>query len=375
MIDGNLVLQRADKQRYVLWDINAKESRYQVTQESFFAPQAVLSAGRKYLFLPEDKGVRVLESATGNWVTHLPVTDGASGVAVSEDGRQAAVLGRSTLSVWDLTAADEPPKTYQAESIGTPFTATLAWVGNDRIMADSRNGQGLFSLKNNLTLWHYEFDHNAISDRWGARVREIVDRHLVYAATFGGAGQHGLAVGAVQLPGPRVDDMEAKLQRDALYIVKPGTPVCVQANAGEHTDRVIKALETKVQANGWTLAADSPVRLVAEMKQGEQQTVNYRLFGFGRADSSQSATFVPFISSLKLQIGEATAWQSGTSTGAPPVVRLREGATVQAEVDKWQKPRPEFFDDVKIPDRILDPKYKDGLGTTLVTNRGLIPKN
>jgi hypothetical protein len=97
---------------------------------------------------------------------------------------------------------------------------------------------------------------------------------------------------------------------------------------------------------------------------------------FGRVgdESTQSATFVPHIASLKLQVGTATAWSTGTSSGAPPVVRLKEGETAQAEVEKWQKPHPEFFDGVKIPDRILDPKYRNGLGTTLVTNRGLIPK-
>ena len=92
-------------------------------------------------------------------------------------------------------------------------------------MAEGRRGQSLFSLENKMTLWHYDFDHNAVAERWGGRVREIVDRHLVYAATFGGAGQHGLAVGAVQLPGPRVNEAEDSLERDRLYIVKAGTPV------------------------------------------------------------------------------------------------------------------------------------------------------
>jgi hypothetical protein len=375
LIDGKLVLYRAERQRYIVWDVAAKEARWQTMQESFFAPDVVLSGGRKYLFIPEDKEVRVLEAATGKWLTALPVSDGCSSVAISDDGRQAAVLGRSTLTVWDLTTADSQSRVFQAEAIGTPFTATTAWVGNERIMADSHRGQSLFSLKNKMTLWHYDFDHNAVSEHWSTRVREICDRHLVYAATFGTAGQHGLAVGAVQLPGPRVDEAEAALEREMLYIVKPGTAVRIDVNAGEHTDRVTKVLEQKVMANGWMLSPTATIALVAEMKRGEQQTVNYRLSRFGKPETTESATFVPYIASLRIQTGSATAWSSGTSSGAPPFVRLREGETVQAEVDKWQKPRPEFYDNVKIPDRILDPKYRDGLGTTLVTNRGLIPKN
>ncbi|MCI0408319.1 MAG: hypothetical protein L0191_07110, partial [Acidobacteria bacterium] len=60
-------------------------------QESFFAPLAVLSGGRRYLFLPEDNGVRVMEAATGNLLLGLPTKNGASGIALSEDGRKAAV--------------------------------------------------------------------------------------------------------------------------------------------------------------------------------------------------------------------------------------------------------------------------------------------
>ena len=376
LIDGNLVVERADKQRYVVWDTASKQAKYSITQESFFAPVAVLSGGRKQLFLPEDKGVRVLDSATGKWLTTLPAKNGSSGVAVSEDGKQAAVLDWTTLKVWDLTTPDSPPKVYQAEAIGTPFTADIYWVGNERVMADSLNGQRLFSLRNNLTLWRYDFDHNAVSEHWSNRVREIIDGHLVYAATFHIGGQHGLAVGAVALPGPRVDETEARLEKESLYIVKPGTPVRVEVNAGdgEFSSRVQKALEDKVQANGWTLSPTATAVLSAEMKLGEQQTVNYRMFGIGATGTTQSATFTPHISTLTLKVGDKTAWQSGTRTGAPPIVHLQRGEEVQSEVDKWQKPQPEFFDSVVIPPKILDPKYKDGLGGTLVTNRGLVPK-
>jgi hypothetical protein len=138
---------------------------------------------------------------------------------------------------------------------------------------------------------------------------------------------------------------------------------------------VQKALEDKVIANGWTLSPNATAVLSAEMKLGEQQTVNYRMFGIGATGSTQSATFTPHIATLTLKVGEKTAWQSGTSSGAPPIVRLRRDEAVQGEVDKWQKDHPEFFESVGIPPRILDPKYRDGLGTTLVTNRGLISKN
>jgi len=53
---------------------------------------------------------------------------------------------------------------------------------------------------------------------------------------------------------------------------------------------------------------------------------------------------------------------------------LREGQTAQGEVSKWQAPQPGFFDTVDIPDKIIDPSKRNGLGTTEVTNRGLVVK-
>jgi SLA1 homology domain 1, SHD1 len=379
MIDGNLVLQRADQQRYVVWDIAAKQSRYEVTQESFFAPDVVLSPGRKFLFLPEDSGVRVLKCADGSWVTNLPVTDGCAGVAVSEHGRLAAALGHSTLSVFDISVADAPPTIYQAEAIGNAFEAKLAWLGSERLAADTTWGFGLFSLKNKLTLWNYEFDMTAVSEVWGARVREIVDQHLVYAAKMHGF-QDVLAVGAVKLPGPGVEEMEARLDRDQLHCLRPGASIRLDVKAGEYTDRVTQALEAKIRDNGWVVSPTAPVTLVAEMKQGEARTVNYRFWTLARGEWKEQATFAPFHSTLTIQVsnpqmGNQYAWFSSAGGGPPPMIRLKEGDSVQAEVEKWQKPRPEFFDTVQIPDRVLDPKYHRGLGTTRVTSRGLIPKN
>ena len=160
IIDGNTVLQRYKKQEYVAWDVSAKGIKYRIAQESFFAPLAVLSPGRRYLFLPEDNGVRVMEAATGNLLLGLPTKNGASGVTVSEDGRKAAVLEDFELVVWDLTDPQAEPQRFEAQAIGTPFRADLAFVGDQRIMSDSGVGGGnvLFSTKTKIALWNYRYD-------------------------------------------------------------------------------------------------------------------------------------------------------------------------------------------------------------------------
>src|SRR5262245_2357284 len=99
----------------------------------------------------------------------------------------------------------------------------MKWADRERLMVDSPRGQLLFSLKNKLALWSYEFDSNASRADFFGRTRDIVDGHLVYAATYeAGRGTNGLAVGAVQLPGPKVNETEASLNVESLYVIKPG---------------------------------------------------------------------------------------------------------------------------------------------------------
>src|SRR6185503_3577068 len=95
------------------------------------------------------------------------------------------------------------------------------------------------------------------------------------------------------------------------------------------------ALEKKAQANGWKISSNAPIVVTAEMRRGESQTTTYE----SRSAPSQTVTIVPFISELKIVIGDKIAWQAATSSGgAPPFLRLPAGQSVQSEVDKWQQP-------------------------------------
>ena len=374
VVDADTVVQRWKKQEYVGWDIPGRRVKWRVSQESFFAPQAVTSGGRKYLVLPEDERVRVLDSATGRVASVIPVSGGCASVSVSEDGYQLAVLGQSTLTVWDLTSADSQPVKFQAQTIGSPFSTTMAWIGGERVMVEGfATSQILFSLKHNMSLWNYKFDMDAVrEDSSGRRVREIIDQHLVYAATVRSGSERGLAVGAVKLPGPKVDEADAAFDPESLVIIKPGEAVRLDVKAGENDARVRAALTAKIQANGWVLSDSAPNVMTAEMGQAETRTVTYHMRGLGGSSGEQSVTVAPFYSTLKLMVGDKQAWYGGTSTGPPPVIFLREGQTAQGEVDKWQHPNVAFFDTVSIPDRIMDPAKRSGLGSTQVTNRGLV---
>lgn len=376
--DKDTVVEKSDRQSFVAWDLAKKEVRYRISQESFFAAMPVLSPGRKWLVMPEDKQVRIYDALTGALSSTIPTGEHASGVAVSEDGQKLAVLQTNSLAVWSLTSAGEAPQVYQAEAIGTPFTSTLAWLDPEHVMVSSAfRDLVLFSLKTRLTLWNYQFDFRTVSDHWAHRVKEIVNGHLVYAAQVDNSGKTLLVVGSVALPGPSVYEKEAGLNRDALLLVKPGMAVRVVVNAGAESEKIGKRLEQKLFANGWRIDGNAKITVTAEMKVGQPQTSTYHSGGFGfrgGGGTEQSVTITPHISSIVIDVDGKTAWQAATSTGAPPVMFLREGQTVQSEANKWNQPNPGFFEAVNIPKEILDPKFSKGLGATDVTVRGLVPK-
>ena len=375
LVDGDTVVHRWSDHELVAWSVKDKRLKYRVSQEAFFASPPTLSGGRRYLVIPGDEHIRILDSSTGKSVSLLPANDGATGVAVSDDGRRLAVLGRSTISVWDLTSATNDPQKYPSNGIANAFRANLAWVNDDQLMVESdRLSLVLFSLQRQMVIWNYRMDPRALREI-GGDPREIVNGHLVYTASVMNLSQSGMVVGAVSLPGPKVAESVAALNAEELMALKAGTHIRLDVRAGNESARVQQVLAAKIAANGWVLDATAPIVMIAEMTRGQTQNVTYRSTRAGLgSDSEHSVSVTPHVSSLRIEVSQALAWQAGTSTGPPPVIMLEEGKSAQSEVDRWQHPNVEFFDSVAIPARILDPKYRTGVGTSDVNVNGLVPR-
>jgi len=61
------------------------------------------------------------------------------------------------------------------------------------------------------------------------------------------------------------------------------------------------------------------------------------------------------------------------SGGLPPVIFVRGNDSVQGMVETNQRAYPTFFSQVAVPEKIFDPKYKLGFGTTEIGLQGLVP--
>ncbi|MEX0794951.1 MAG: SHD1 domain-containing protein [Pirellulaceae bacterium] len=371
IIDGDIVLQLRDDQEYVGWNIQEKRVEYIVQQESVQVRLPELSGGRKYVFLPEQSQVRVFDSRTGEIITALPAREGAYGLAVNDACTKLAVWDASKLRTWDLLDLKKEPGEYQAEALGRSNRARMSWLGDDRLMVSENAITRLFSLSQKMVIWTYKYNFNTVREDYDTRLRHVINDHLVYGATIRDGSTHGFAVGNVRLPGPSVDEVTSRAGELDTTIIEPGDKVRLEVRCGDQFNHeVYTALVEKIQTNGWILTQNEPTETVmyADMTTGASQSVTYVSQDAGY---SETVTVVPQMSSLVIKVGDQTVWESQTRSGVPDRMNLTPDITVQQHIDLFQTPNAQFFRYSKIPSSIADPQYKDGLGITDVTTRGL----
>lgn len=371
IVAGDRVLHEWGKHQFVCWDIAAEREVFRIEQESFFSARPVLSPGKRYIALPEDKRIRIMEAATGKTMASLDIEGGsAAGVGFHPSGEKLAVLTRSQLAVWKFGSSDEPER-FRADAIGTPFTAVVEWIDDHSLLIDRKT---LFDTRLELPVWSYSAKTFEVKkDSWGERTMTVLDGRLCYAVTVSGA-QDGFIVGAVDLPGPLVRETVEELDPESLYIVRRGHAVGISVECGQHDQQVREALMKQIENNGWVYDASSDTVLVAKMGRGKTQTVNYRMTNGRGGEHTESVTITPYYSTLQLMYQGTSAWYAGGGSGAPPVIYLTDNESAQSKASAMQKPDPGLFSRAKVPEKIFDPGKKNGLGSSLISARGLTPK-
>jgi hypothetical protein len=369
LIDKDIVVQWSRSRELTVWNVAEKKMLYSTLEEAQFPRAPALSGGRKYLFIPEDKRVRILEAATGRAVSVLPAPDMTTAVAPSDDGRRVAVLDNHSLTVWDITDPHAEPRRCNAVAIAAFADTKLWWAGEERVLAETNASPlVLYSIPHELPIWHYELHTHPANRLKGERDYSVVVGHLIYPAADG--QRNVLAAGAVALPGPNVEDAVASLDRESLVAIKPGSTIQLDVKPCEHAERIRAALKKKIEANGWKLDPASSNVMLAEMGRGESTEVTFHMF---RKGVEQKLTVTPDCASIRIRVDGEPAWMVSTG-GISPIVLLREGETPQGEIEKLQKPRVDFFEHIVIPNRIADPRKRLGLGVSKVTMGGLIPE-
>lgn len=375
IIDGHVVLQRWDKGEYVGWNVDQQSVAYRIKQEAFNANLPAFSGTKKYAFLPEEDQVRIFDPLSGSIMTSLPAPKGSKAVALSEDGKRAAVLDDHQLAVWNLTDATAEPQYYHADDIGRTTVKSMFWLGSDKLMVKTYRELLLFSLTQRIVIWSYQFEHTTKHGDEERQLVRVVNDHLVYGASVRDDNRNeGLAVGNVKLPGPKVAEVFGTVDREDLEVTRPGERVRLEVRCGDQLNRdVYYALLAKIEENGWILDAENPTAIIyADATKGETQTTTYYNNSFfSRGSREETVTYIPNIYSLKIVKANDIIWSSRRQSGSPMFMSLREGETAQSKVNESQLANASFFKYADIPSRIIHKDYRRGLGTTSVSTRGL----
>ncbi|MBL8854428.1 MAG: hypothetical protein JNK57_10690 [Planctomycetaceae bacterium] len=365
VINDRVILAKTDRETYTAWDLVEKKVLYTIKARSFFDAQVVLTKDRQHLIIPEDGFVTVIKADTGELAFQLKVPSSVSGVNVNDAGTKIAALTRDRLYVWELDGTDPRPISYEAPLIGNPFSARLDWLDDDHILVEGFLSQILFRLSLELPIWSYEMDVWQKSLNDDPLRSMVLNGHFFYTAQpdiFGGT----LAVGAVKLPGPSVQEVTSKIEKEALFAVKPGTSVAIGNLKVSDPTQVRQWLEQKIQSNGWVLADQAEIVIHCEMGQHPPRTETYTSM-MGRGTNT-SVTYSPYYSNIEIRQDKRVLWQSGTSTGAPMVVN---GDDIQGQVTRMQVPQLQFYETVELPARIIDSKYGNGFGRSVFGLRGI----
>ncbi|PNY34509.1 hypothetical protein C2E31_22635 [Rhodopirellula baltica] len=367
-VGSDAVLHRWGNSQYVVWDFAKRSAVYEVKQESFFGASPVISPGKRYLALPEDNDVRVISAADGATLATLPIEGGkSSAVAFDTNGEKLAILTHHQLAIWTLGSAALPER-YTANGIGSPFPQKMAWVDDQTLLID---GKTLFDLKSELPVWSYRPDHSEVVRGKGSQdVTQVVSGRFCYGVELRERDVSAFVIGAVELPGDAVNETVARIDREKLWTLQPGTRVAIETNCGAHNASARAGLEAAARACGWVVQSQAEIVIKAEMGRSESRSVTYQQMG---KRETQTVTVAPFYSNVDIREGNASLWSTGASNGgAPSFMWLKKGESIQQRVRENEKPDPDFFSRVEFPGKILHPRYKRGFGSSVYGKRGLV---
>lgn len=366
VINERVILAKTDRHVYTAWDIVDKKALYSIKARSFFDAQAVLTKDRQHFLIPEDGFVTVIKADTGALEFQLQSPSSVSGVNVNDAGTKIAALTRDRLYVWELDGDDPRPISYNAPLIGNPFSARLDWLDDDHVLVEGFNSQILFRLSLELPIWSYEMALWQKSLNDDPLRSMVLNGHFFYTAqpdVFGGT----LAVGAVKLPGPSVQEVTSKIEKDSLYAIKPGVEVSIGTLNVSDPSLVRQWLTEKIKSVGWVLVDQADIQIHCEMGQHPPRSETYTSM-MGRGTST-SITYAPYYANIEIRRGKQVLWQSGASTGAPMVVH---GDDIQAQVTRMQVPQLNFYQTLELPAQVIDSRYGNGFGHSEFGLRGIV---
>lgn len=345
----------------VLWKTNPLTPLYSVSLT--FQSTPALSASKKYLAISANTGIYVIETLTGKVIAKLPGDIGYSATfAFSPSGEKLACVTMDRLLVWDLKNSGQ---LVSEVYFPTPFSPEeVIWPSEDLVGVKAFKHLRLIDPQKQVVLWNYALGE--CSAFQNGRVWSIV-RH--------NRGAFSKVLTHAAIPHAAVREMQASLANQDLLVLKPGSSVSVFINValGEpERVQIYNHILEQLKEAGINVDQNSTLSIEAATEKGESETVKYGdvrrspLFG-----PSQTATATKLTSRITIRDNGKVIWQAQQIAGAPPLVRLGKGQSVQDAVNAATSPNVDFFLGQKLPRRIARHPDSGAYGSSQFTAQGL----
>jgi hypothetical protein len=277
---------------------------------------------------------------------------------LSADGRRLALVGRSEICVLDTATGKIDSRSRYREC---PYLETCDLVELKYILL---NRAQLVDMNKQVTWWRYGSPSTDRNTSKYSKQRVMYGGRLWYALR----DDKGIALVKCLLV-PDKPALHATIPPDMLAL-KPGDTIQPEVKidgTAEQKQKVRKSLERVVRDSGFKLGSGASVRLVAETREGREQTSTYLHTKLGSGNTGGTGSTVkvaPKISILSVVYDGKVIWARQEYVGAPFMVMIPEGQTMAEVIHSKVKYDLDFFGKIRLPKQFIKPKYAKGFGNT-----------
>ena len=244
----------------------------------------------------------------------------------------------------------------------TNHASDIDWVGNGFVLL---GGERLVDLDKRTVLWQYQHE----AGRGTQHGYGEMGGDFWYATTSQDRKQRGLF--HVRLPHEDALKTAKSLDADQLLAVRPGVTASISVNlqgAPAEQQQVQQALTDQLQKLGINVAANAPLVLQANTETGKSQDITYRKFGLR---GNETARVTEQIARLKFVENGKVLWETVSVGGAPMMLQMKQGQTLQDALAPYQKPNTQFFSTVKLPQYVARPGEAVAYGASSLSAQGV----
>ena len=258
-----------------------------------------------------------------------------------------------------------PAQKLPIGGLGISGSTPLADLSGGWIVAGSQ----IYSSGLGMIAWRYIGGSGGVEIEY----QKMLGRQMLVAATASDSGNRAVLVGVATVPHRNAVEMMSQVDPESMKMLKRGSKIRIDTSVDS---RILQGLRRAAEANGWIEDPDGESLLTGSAKFGESETRTYRKSSFGSfggssGESEETHTVTPWIQSASVVYDGKPAW-STSAGGVPFSLWLKEGESIRSALNKSSEKTYYLFEKLSIPEMMIYPRYRAGLGQTLLTPTGFV---